>query len=91
MTEHLQSVQDLAQRVEQEYAGIRTDCADFRTGAIVLEVHWQSRAWVFAYTPNRGFAVGEVRADETADEYAIVTPEFTAAADKLLELLAAAQ
>jgi hypothetical protein len=78
----------LARQIEAAYSGSTTELETFPSGTAMLDVRWQGRLFVMAYSPADGFGVDEVREGEDFNMgYQFVSNEFDEAAEELHRLL----
>jgi hypothetical protein len=54
----------LAKQIELKCSGARTQLEIFDSGSIMLDIYWQNRLFVLAYSPKDGFFVDEVLDDD---------------------------
>jgi len=80
----------LARQIEASFAGSTTEVTAFDSGSAMLDVRWQGRLFVMAYSKALGFGVDEVGEDEGFETgYRFTSNEFDEAAEELHRLLEA--
>jgi lactoylglutathione lyase len=79
----------LAAEMEAHAACERTELTLFPSGGAMLDVHRRDgRTFVLAHSPEQGYGVDEIRADEgLGATYQYAYSDFSVAADKLRELV----
>jgi len=81
-------LQDFARSLELEFVGSTTELTSFPSGGAMLDVRCGGRLFVMSHTPQQGYAVDEVRADDGwVAGYQFVSPDFEPAAEKLRSLV----
>jgi len=80
----------LAAGLESEIPGSKVEFTCFPSGGAMVDVRRSdNRAFVLAYSPEHGYAVDEVHADDGfLNGYRFAYPDFNPAAEKLRELVA---
>lgn len=86
-----QRLADLARQLALLSSDVQTELATFPSGAAMLDVRYQGRLFVLAYSPTDGFGVDEVEEDIVGlgTWFRHNYDGFTAAKEKLLALLGA--
>ncbi len=81
----------LARQIETSFAGSTAEVTAFDSGSATLDVRWQGRLFVMAYSKPLGeFGVDEVGEDEGFNTgYRFTSNEFDEAAEELHRLLQA--
>jgi hypothetical protein len=60
----IEQISLFAKQLELKYMGAQTQLEVFDSGAIMLDVSWQNRLFILAYSPKNGFFVDEVLDDD---------------------------
>jgi hypothetical protein len=88
----LNDITVLAIQIEASFPGSATNVKTFHSGSAMLDVRWNGRLFVLAYSIAEGFGVDEV-AEEDGFEmgYRFTSNKFDKAAEELHSLLQAAK
>ncbi len=80
----------LVERINSVCAGANSELTLFPSGGAMFDVRrGDGRAFVLAFTPEHGFAIDELQADDGfIASYQFTSPDFETAARKLCELVA---
>lgn len=89
MTSLAEQFRQLATTLDATAGCARSELTLFPTGGVMLDVHRKDgRAFVLAFSPDRGFGVDELQVDDgMIASYQLVFDEFADAAQKLQELV----
>jgi hypothetical protein len=84
----LTQINALARQIELSFPGARTELRFFPSGAAMLDIYWQDKLFVLAYSPADGFGVDEVKeGDFFGMGYSFCTKSFYLAADRINKLM----
>lgn len=82
-----QSLEKLANRIRLIY-GAEVDIERFSSTAIMLDIRYQDKLFVIAYSPNYGFGVDEVKeGDAFTASYGFNTNDINLAIHKIYRLI----
>ena len=82
----------LARQIEASFSGSAADVKTFHSGSAMLDVRWNGRLFVLAYSIAHGFGVDEVaEEDGFGMGYRFTSNKFDEAAEELHRLLQAAK
>jgi len=89
MNSNVESIGDLAERLQAVATDADVQFTAYPSGSAMLDVRRHGRLFVMAFSPNLGFGVDEVRDGEgLQNTYQFVFSDFQPAANKLWELAA---